>query len=858
MAHMARDEGKRPANELQRDRLADRFLGEALDLPPAERAAFLEGACAGDPELLERARRLLRLAEGGDGLLGGGAALRGELGARLAAEGDDRDLVGRQVDRYRLLEPLGRGGAATVYLAERTDGSFEQRVAIKILRSAEDEAADIVRRFEQERQILAALEHPHVARLLDGGTTDWGHPFLVVEFVDGVPIDRYCDEQRLSLRRRLLLFLDVVDAVQHAHRRLIVHRDIKPSNILVTGNGQVKLLDFGIAKLLDPTDFAHAAPRTRTASLWLTPRYASPEQLLGGPVTTAADVYQLGVLLYELLTGRAAFESTTPTPAALVAAARARTSVRPSALFTHPPDDADGRQRLAALRGLSPAALVSRLRGELDDVVMTATRAEPERRYESAALLARDVRDFLAGRPVSARGDSLGYRLRKFAGRHRLGVAVAGVLLAGVAASGVAVTWGFLRAERERARAEAIGEFLKDTLRGANPYVAQGRDTELLEAILDDAATRIDADLSGQPWAAADMHSTIAQTYYGIAKYDEALEHAEAAVRGFSAEVGPNAPETLWSRNLLGLVYWDLGRTEEAEPLLERVVADAMSRLGPEHRTTIDAVTNLGLVIRAQGRPADAEPYYRQAMEFAQEALGPSDEITLSTTSNLSFLLDELDRRDEAEALARTAADRARDSLGMDHPDTLLYIDKLATIIGRQGRPEEALPLHLEALAGMKRVFGERHSTTLGSAYNLATVQRNLGRYDDALATLRGILPVLIDEYGAESRFVYLTRNQIGQTLVAAGRPAEAIPELTEARRVAAINVGPEHYHNGVIAVALAEAWIDSGGPSRALPLLAEARRLFEATFGGDGEHSQLRELQRVEAKLARGGGASG
>ena len=827
------------------------MLGVLLDLPQAERLDHLDEICHGDEALRDRVVQLLRLAEHDDDLLATGAGLQGELGAELSGEPVDDGTAGKQVGPYRLLQPLGRGGAATVYLAERSDGNFEQRVAVKILRSRDDEAADIVRRFEQERQILAALEHPNVARLIDGGTTEWGRPYLVVEHVDGMPIDRYCDERQLSIRDRLLLFLDVVDAVQNAHRRLIVHRDIKPSNILVTVSGQVKLLDFGIAKLLDPAGFAHAAPRTRTASLWLTPRYASPEQLLGEPVTTAADVYQLGVLLYEMLTGQAAFESTAPTPAALVAAAHARTSVRPSDLFSGPGEEREHGERNAALRGLSSAALVSKLRGDLDDIVMMATRAEPERRYGSAALLESDVRAYLEGRPVGARSDSTGYRLRKFVGRHRLGVTVAGLLMLAMIASGVAVTWGFVRAERERLRAEAIGQFLKDALSGARPHVAQGRDTTLLEEILQDAAERIESDLSGQPYASADVRSTIAQTYYAIAKYEEAASHAEASVAGFTVEVGAGAPETLRIRNLLGLIYWDLDRNDEAELLLEGVVEDAMARLGPEHYTTIDAVSNLGLTIRAQGRLDDAEPYYRQAMELAREGLGLDAEETLSTTSNLSFLLAELDRTAEAEVLAREAADSARDSLGMEHPDTLLYIDKLATIIGQRGRSEEALQLHQEALGGMRRVFGERHSTTLGSAYNMAAVQRGLGRHGEAIGTLRTILPILREEYGAESRFVYLTLNQTGQALVSAGRAGEALGEFAEARRIAALQLAPDHYHHAVIAIGMSEALIESGELLRARELLGEARSLIEATFGTDGEHRQFRELERVESRLA-------
>jgi serine/threonine-protein kinase len=806
---------------LRRDRRIDRLLAEALDRPDAERMRFVEEACGGDEGLRDDVLRLLRLSGVEDDALATGGSFRDATGEGPA--GEDRESVGRRIGAYRLLRPLGQGGSATVYLAERADGEFEHEVAIKLLRS--DDAVGLASRLGQERQILAGLKHPNIATLLDGGTTEEGRPFLVVEHVAGRPITLHCAEHVPPLRGRLELFLDVAGAVQHAHRHLVVHRDIKPSNILVTGEGQVKLLDFGIAKLLGPDGSGAGEALTRTVGMWMTPRYASPEQLLGEPITTASDVYQLGLLLFELLAGRPAFEGTETTPSALVAAARERRSVQPG-------EEAD-----------VPA--------DLDAIVANATRPEPERRYASVDLLAADVRAFLAGRPVQARGDSLAYRARRFVGRHRLSVTLSAVLVLAAAALLIAVAWGFVTARRERTRAEAIGGFLKDTLRGAQPYVAEGRDTELLEAILRDAAGRIDTELSGQPYAAADVHLVIAETLRMISDYDGAAIHAGAAAGAFEEELGPDARETLHTRQLLGLIYWERGQYPEAEAILRENYERARRVLGERHELTMQSLSALGLAVRAQGRLQDAEPLYRRSMELALEIDGPTDEATIGTIGNLAFLLAEMDRLDEAEPLARRAADLSREHLGMDNPDTFLAIDKLAALLGQRGELEKALELHEEAYAGLVRVLGERHSTTLGSAYSTSIVLRRLGRYEESLDRLRSILPIIREDYGPESRFMFPTLLEMGRTLLAAGRADEALPLLEESRRIAASFLPPDHHLGALISIHLADALIETGSPDRAQGLLVEARAVLEARFGAEGTHRYFEDLVRVEAKHA-------
>ena len=799
----------------------DAILAEALDYEGEVRDRFLERACGEDLALRARLERLLHAAEADDGLLRDETAPGIDHAAGEAQEGE---AAGQRVGPIELREVLGSGGMGIVWRAERVDGGFKQEVALKLVRGSAT-ISGVAQRFLRERQILARLEHPGIARLLDGGVDAQGQPWFALELVTGQALLDHCREQRLSLRDRLALFEQIAAAVDYAHRHLLVHRDIKPANVLVTGDGQVKLLDFGIAKLIDESSDESDLTVTRLNPM--TPKYASPEQLLGDSITTASDVYQLGLLLYQLITDRAPYEDSPTAASALVDAARARTSLQPGKVADVPDD--------------------------LDAIVMMATRPEPERRYASAGRLEQDVRAFLDGRPVAARGDSWAYRARRFAGRHRVGVT--GSVLALVAAVGlaVAVAWGYVNAERERLRAEAIGTFLKDTLSGARPFIAQGRDTTLLKEIIDQAADRIDSELADRPYAAADVHLTIAETLQLLSDYERASIHAAAAVQGFDSRLGPRAYETLYARLIEGLLAWDLGQFEEAELILSDVLEISRSEFGDEAELTLTAITDLGLAIRAQGRLKDAEPYYRESMVLARRTLGEADAMTIGTIGNVAFLLAELDRLDEAEAYARESAALSRTHLGPNNSDTWLAVDKLAALLAKQNQLDEALALHLEASEGLRRLLGDRHSTTLGSIYSTAIVLRQLERYDEAVATFESVAQVVEEEFGAGSRYMYPTLRELGRALLAAGRPVEARPVLEQARAIAAEILGESHHDFAFISIQVADARIDTGDGSNAVALLTDARAVLEETFGADSGHRYFDDLLRVEKKLAAG-----
>src|SRR5690606_33623906 len=452
------------------------LLDQALDLPPERRDAFLSEACGDDAALRAELEALLEAEARAGTLLESPVAERaGELVEQLVQAAPEPDaLLGHQVGAYRLLHEIGRGGMGSVYLAERMDGQFEQRVAVKLLRRGLD-TDDVLRRFLAERQILASLSHPQIAHLLDGGATPDGRPYLVMEYVEGEPIDVYCDARRLTIVERLARFLGVARAVQYAHRNLGVHRDLQPANILVTAQGGVKLLDFGIAKLLEAGGEAESEQHTLAGFRMMTPEYASPEQVRGEAVTTASDVYQLGLLLYELLAGDRPYRLAGRSPSEIERVICQEQAPRPSTtLLPRRGTDSGGDpvprttpEQAAAARRTTPQRLHRQLRGDLDAIISTALRKEPQERYASAEALVEDLERWLAGQPVRARGDAWTYRARRFAGRHRwaLSAAAAFVLLLGAYAATVSVQASRVRRALAQARLEAeksaeVTEFL--------------------------------------------------------------------------------------------------------------------------------------------------------------------------------------------------------------------------------------------------------------------------------------------------------------------------------------------------------------------------------------------------------------
>lgn len=545
-------------------------------------------------------------------------------------EGEEK--VGGIVARYRLVRLIGRGGMGTVYEGVRADEAYDQRVAVKLIRP-QLATAGMASRFRRERQILAALEHRNIARLLDGGATEQGEPFFVMEYVEGTPITTYCDEHRLSIQARLRLFLQACAAVQHAHGKLVVHRDLKPANILVTVDGSVKLLDFGVAKLLGAQDGDDIETVTQVGTRHLTPEYASPEQLRDEPASVASDVFSLGVVLYELLAGKRPFHIKARSPSAALRALESDPP-RPSTVVTAESAQCVNEPTVVRLR--------NRLAGELDNIIRMALRAEPARRYHSAEALASDIRRYLDGRPVSAQPDRATYRVRKFTRRHLAGVIAASIaLLALLIGATVALVQARradsarLIAEREKTTAERTSSFLQDILSAPDGrWFRAGQPDVRVADVLDQAAARADTAFRQQPASEAMVRRTIGRTYGALARYDDAerqLHIALAIDRRIGSPLMPDQAEDLHE---LGVIRYQRGDWRGAEPLFRGAVALCHGSADTV-RICYTAVNDLGVTLSSQGMPRAAEPYLYDARRRSILALGPDAPVIAITTSNL-------------------------------------------------------------------------------------------------------------------------------------------------------------------------------------------------------------------------------
>ena len=716
----------------------DRILEEALDLPEAERAAWLGARCGDDVVLREQVQSLLAAVVESEGRFEapGITAARDAL-EELAATADARPA---RIGPYEVLEELGRGGMGTVYRAVRDGDGFRQVVALKVLRRGLD-TDDVLRRFRLERRVLAALTHPNIARLHDGGTTDDGRPYLAMEFVDGAPITTHCDAARLTVRDRLRLVLGVVDAVSAAHAQLVVHRDLKPSNILVTSDGHVKLLDFGIAKLLDADE---AADHTRTGVHLLTPEHASPEQLRGDPVTTATDVYQMGVLLFQLLTSRTPFAAAGNDPVELP---------RLTAVLQK---DADAAATARA-RSTTPDRLRAAVRGDLDTIVRTALSPEPERRYASADRLAADLRRYLQDRPIAARPASRWYRARKFATRHPWVAPAAALALAVIAAYAVLTARHAAQLERERnlarlegERTEQVRRFLVDLFRSADPSLPadpdRGRRITVVEA-LDLGAERLRTELKDRPDLRAPLLSAVSEVYANLGAHDRARPLREEALALEQRLHGENSPQARASMGHLGRILGNLGERDAALAHFDRRLALARGEAPPVPAELASALLDLGQHHSSRGRPEVALRHYEELIGLSASGGVPLADLAEAYRS-LADVHQVLDRLDLAEAAARQALALKQEVLGEDATGVGGAHITLAENLGATGNVEEAEQHFQAGLAILERRLGDEHALTLASLNNLAVLRQKTGDLAGAEALHRRVLEIRLRALG--------------------------------------------------------------------------------------------------------------
>jgi eukaryotic-like serine/threonine-protein kinase len=718
-----------------------------------------------------------------------------------------------------------------VYLAARADGELRQQVAIKIFGYGA-ERSDLLQRFRAERQILASLDHPNIARFLDGGTTPEGLPYLVMEYVDGLPIDRYCDQSRLDVEARVDLFRQVCSAVQSAHQSLVVHRDIKPSNILVTSDGVPHLLDFGIAKLLSGTPLPAAAETTLAGRRLMTPQYASPEQVEGRPITTASDVYALGVLLYVLLTGRLPYRLD---PAgrlgAVEQAVLEQQPERPSTAISHtaPTAPADAVQSRRLSRTLA---------GDLDNIVLMALRKEPQRRYASVELLSEDLRRYREGMPVRARPATFGYRASKFVGRHRLGVGLAAGVFLLVLGLAVAMTVQAVRLarqrdeiRRERDKAVAVAGLLEKLFAVSNPGEARGQSVTARE-ILDQGAARIRTELKGQPEVRAALSTTIGKAYGGLGLNDRALPLLQESLELRTRLLGPEHPQVAESLEALGTLTQARGDLDGAEALHRRALAMRRKLLGPDDPAVAESMNSLATDLFIKARYDEAEPLFRGALAINRRHFGNSHEEVATNLANLGLLEKQRGHLDQAEALYREALAIWRRTYGEAHPSIALQLNNLAVLQAERGDLAGAERSYREALAVAHRLYGEEHPEIALELNNLAALLLQRGDLDGAESLLRQSVAMRRKLLGPEHEQVAMGVNNLAQVLEQKGELTAARPLYEEALRVTRKTFGEKHPRTAKQLANLAGLLTAEGDPAAAETLAREALAIRREVLG--------------------------
>ena len=738
-------------------------LDAALEAPAAERATVLERLLGEDPELRRRAEAYLDLEDELGDFIETPAASLSPAGARDG-------LLGRRIGPYKVLALLGRGGMGAVYLAVRED-DYEKRVALKLMHQGLGRGA-MVDRFRRERQILARLEHPNIARLLDGGTTEDGSPYLVMEYVEGRRIDRYCDEQRLSIRRRLELFRQVCAAVHFAHRNLVVHRDLKPGNILVTPEGVPKLLDFGIAKLLDTEAITRLGDAGATP---MTYQYASPEQVMGEPITTASDVYSLGVRLYELVTGRLPYRrGQYRHPAGLLRSLTSEEPQRPStAVWREEEHLVSGvltAAEVAVLRGGDPMKLKRQLAGDVDAIVMKALRQEPAHRYDSAAELEAEVGRHLEGLPVKARAGTFGYLAGKFVRRHKWGLATAAAFLALAVAFAVTLAMQLERTRTERNRATLSMNLLVEMLE--SPEVGDD-ESSTVEEVVRRGTDLFDAGFADDLEAQATAFNNLGLVYAYRGAYGKAEELLERAVE-LRRRLWGEDPRVAESLQNLAYLYWLQGEPAVAEPLARQAL-DIRRRHdhGPD-RLFAKGLTSLASQLHALGRYDEAESLYREALRMKVELYG-EDHLEVATShANLGTLLYDQGSYAPARRHYQRALDVREELLPPGHPKLGKSYSHLARVLLATGGYAEAVPILRRVYAIRIAVHDPDHPEVAQSLNNLAFALERTGELDEAERHYRRALEIRVASFGDDHQGVATVRRNLASLLIAMERFAEA------------------------------------------------------------------------------------
>jgi non-specific serine/threonine protein kinase/serine/threonine-protein kinase len=826
----------------------ERLCYSALHEEKTARAAFLQRACGGDEALRRAVELLLAQHEKDDDFLEVPAM---EVAAKALARDQQNDTSGGtaqapaaetspdlpSVERisigpYRLLQKLGEGGMGEVWLAEQSK-PVRRLVALKLIKAGMD-TREVVARFESERQALALMDHPAIAKVFDAGSTLEGRPYFVMEYVSGIPITAYCDKHRMTTRQRMELFIQVCEGVQHAHQKAIIHRDLKPSNILVSevdGKPMPRIIDFGLAKATSQR-LIDSSVYTRVGTLLGTLEYMSPEQASsdGEDIDTRTDVYSLGVVLYQLLVGALPLDLKKLAYDEILHRLRDKEVTKPSSRIQTLGDSSI----TAKNRGTDAPSLTRQLRGDPDAVVLKALEKDRKRRYGSPSELAADLGRYLRNEPVSAHAPSAAYRARKYIRRHRLGVAVATGLLAILPTFAVVERVQLQRtrierdrANRERDRATRITDFMTGMFQVSDPSEQRGNSVTARE-ILDKASNDIKTGMAKDPDAQAGMMQVIGEVYIGLGLFSHAKDLEQQSLDIRRNLLGSENPDTLVSMNDLAQAVAGEGDRKRAIEMYREEIDIERRVLGPENSQTLNARINLAGVLEYDGHSVEAEKMYRELLPVVRRVVGPENPKTLEAMDLWAIDLSALGRNAEAEKLDREVLEIDRRLLGPEHPDTLMLMSNLAFILFKEARYVEAEKLNRETLGIRRRVLGPEHPETLISMGNLSLCLTQTGRYAEAEKLLRealGIRRRLLQgpEYSSEHWFVVYTMRNLAAVLSREGRYAEAEKLARDAVNISSRVWGSEQEGTAGSVYVLGCIEARKGNRSEALSLLRQA-----------------------------------
>jgi eukaryotic-like serine/threonine-protein kinase len=835
------------------------IFNETLKRVPAERTDYLDQTCGSDGELRQRLESLLAAHDkAGEFLDEPVTLLRGRAAPKRPAGGGPGDQIGP----YKLLQEIGEGGCGIVFMAEQAE-PIRRRVALKLVKPGMD-TKTVIARFEAERQALALMDHPNIAKVFDAGATASGHPYFVMELIRGIKITDYCDQNSLPTEERLKLFIQVCQAVQHAHQKGIIHRDIKPSNILVTESLEGKpvpvVIDFGVAKAVTNQRLTDKTLFTAFEMLIGTPAYMSPEQaaLTSVDVDTRADVYSLGVLLYELLTGSTPFDTTRLLKAGIDEVRRAireQEPAWPSTRLSHL-SEAD-LTRVAQSRKSEPPRLIKTVHGDLDCIVMQALEKDRTHRYQTAQDLALDIQRFLANEAISARPPSKLYKFNRLVLRNRLLFAGIGAIALLLIVS-LVVTWTALTRERrahrdanaEAAKSQQMASFLKEILKGVGPSAALGQDTTMLQGILDKTVERLGAEMTNQPAVEAEMRKIIGTLYFQTGKYHQAQEMQTAALAIRRKVFGSDSAEAAASLNDLGLALQAEGKLLDAEKADSEALAIRRRLFGDKHADTATSLNDLGSIYRQQGNLVRAETLVRDALEVRRALFGKEHLDVADSLRNLCIILGDQGKWAESEAMAREVLAMRRKLLAVpDHPWIASALDDVAWAASGMNKLDEAERFQREALAMHQKVLPAGHPFVAQSLHLIGDTMRKRGNLEESYSVLSAALSLQRKLMTADDPALLDTMKSLGLTLQAEGKWSEAESIHREALSLWRKRAGNHHPQTLFTLRDLASTLEGEGKWSEAETLHREALAEWRKA-SGDDDPQTIYTLHRVALAL--------